>query len=213
MIPTNSSLKTADIFIQNNTAMTSNPSPLLSLPAELRSIIWALVLGGNVFDIKCEIRIPWGIAVNNATIQRHSLALLRTCRQIHSETRLFPFTLNAFQFKSEDAFKPWLSRFDPAQRAAITQVRLVTWKARHMVESRGFAPRRLGDVFPVEMLTGLRRVDVEVRYTGVVSECEKWECGGSELEDADWAEQEGRLRLRWKKYDPRLAISFERVAV
>lgn len=82
-----------------------------------------------------------------------------------------------------------------------------------MVESRGFAPRRLGDVFQVEMFGGLKRVDVEVRFTGVVRECEKWECVGSELEDTDWVEQEGRLSLRWKKCNPRLEVRFERVAM
>ncbi|KAJ8110971.1 hypothetical protein OPT61_g6313 [Boeremia exigua] len=196
-----------------HTAIAPKHSHLLSLPAELRDIIWALVLGGITFEIQCKARIPWGTTVKNATTQQHSLALLRTCHQIHAETRLLPFTLNTFQFKSEDAFKPWLAKFDAAQRQAIAQVRIVTWKARHMVERRGFAPRRLGDVFLVEMFGGLKRVDVEVRYTGVVRECEKWESGGSELEDTDWMEQEGRLRLRCKKYNPRMEVRFERVAV
>lgn len=82
-----------------------------------------------------------------------------------------------------------------------------------MVERRGFAPRRVGDVFPIEMLDGLKSVHVEVRFTGVVRESEKWECGGSELEDVDWVEQEGRLRLLWKRRDLRLEVHFERVAV
>lgn len=208
-----SSLVPAQILTQLNMSSTPNPSPLLCLPAELRNIIWALVLGGTTFSIDCEARIPWGVRVKNTTAQQHSLALLRTCRQIYGETCLLPFILNIFQFKSEDAFKPWLARFNPEQRVAIANVRLVTWKARHMVESRGFSPRRLGDVFQVEMFGALKRVDVEVRYTGFVRECEKWECEGSELEDTDWVEQEGRLRLRWKKCDPRLEVRFERVAV
>ncbi|KAJ4987365.1 hypothetical protein SVAN01_07103 [Stagonosporopsis vannaccii] len=192
---------------------TTKSSPLLFLPAELRNIIWTLVLGETIVSIDCEIRIPWGIRVKNSTAKQHNLALLRTCRQIHNETRLLPFILNTFQFRSEDVFKPWLARFKPEQRLAIAQIRLITWKARHMVESRGFAPRKLGDVFQVEMFGGLRRVDVEVRYTRVVRECEKWACAGSELEDSDWVEQEGRLRLRWKKSDPNLEVLFERVAV
>ncbi|KAF3046618.1 hypothetical protein E8E12_011252 [Didymella heteroderae] len=191
----------------------SNPSPLLSLPAELRDMIWSHVLGGNVFDIKCSVRIPWGVAVTNTTTAPHSLALLQTCRQIHAETWMLPFTLNTFQFKSEDAFKPWLAEFDPAQQAAIQSVRLVTWKAKHMVESRGFAPRRLVDVFPAEMFKGLRELDVEVRYAEAVCEDEKWTCGGSELEDVDTVEAEGRLRLRLKKEHPKLEVRFERTAV
>lgn len=191
----------------------SKRCPLLSLPAELRNIIYSHVLGGLTFNIKCSVRIPWGVSVTNTTTSPHSLALLQTCRQIYAESRLLPFAFNTFQFKSEDAFKPWLAKFDLVQQAAIAEVRLVTWKAKHMVESRGFAPRRLVDVFPVEMFAGLRRVEVKVRYTGVVRESEKWACGGSELEDVDTVEQEGRLRLRWKKEHPRLEINFERVAV
>lgn len=82
-----------------------------------------------------------------------------------------------------------------------------------MVERRGWAPKKVGDVFPIGEFEGLKSVDVEVRYNGVVRECEKWECGGSELEDVDWMEQEGRLRLLWTRMDARLEVRFERVAV
>lgn len=193
--------------------MAPKPSPLLSLPAELRNIIWAHVLGGTTYNIKCELRIPWGTTIKNTTVQENSLALLRTCRQIYSETRLIPFRLNTFHFKSEEAFKPWLAKFDKTQQAAITEVHLVTWKAKHMVERRGFAPRKLADVFPIETFVGLKWIHVEVRYTGVVMDCDKWACEGSELEDVDSTEQEGRLRLRWGRHDPRLVVKFERVAV
>ncbi|KAF3051920.1 hypothetical protein E8E11_003519 [Didymella keratinophila] len=188
-------------------------SPLLALPAELRNIIWSQVLGGITFDIECSVRILWGVSVTNTTTSPHQLALLQTCRQIYVETRLLPLTLNTFRFKSEDAFKPWLAKFDVVQKAAIQSVRLVTWKAKHMVESRGFAPRRLVDVFPVELFKGLKSTRVEMRYTGLVEEDEKWACGGSELEDVDTVEAEGRLRLRLKKEHPRLDIKFERIAV
>jgi hypothetical protein len=188
-------------------------SPLLALPAELRNIIWCHVLGGKTFDIKCSVRIPWGVSVTNTTTSPHQLALLQTCRQTYAETRFLILTLNTFQFKSEDAFKPWLAKFDTSQQAAIESVKLVTWKAKHMVESRGFAPRRLVDVFPVELFKGLRSVEIEVRYTGVVRQDEKWACDGSELEDVDTVEAEGRLRLKLRKQHPRLDITFERIAV
>jgi hypothetical protein len=200
-------------FLNMEQVRKGRTSSLLALPAELRNIIWAHVLGGNLFDIKCSVRIPWGVSVTNATTSPHQLALLGTCRQVHAETRLLPFTSNTFQFKSEDAFKPWLAGFDLAQQAAIQSVRLVTWKAKHMVESRGFAPRRLLDVFPVELFKGLKSIEIEVRYTGMVKEDEKWTCGGSELEDVDTVEAEGRFRLRVRKEHPRLEITFERTAV
>lgn len=164
-------------------------------------------------DIECKVRLPWGVTTTTISPRTNSLALLRTCHQIYAETKLLPFKLNCFRFSSEDAFKPWLSKFNKAQIAAITDVRLVTWKAKHMVESRNFAPRRLGDVFPIERFEGLRWVWVEVRHTGIIRDCDKWACDGSELEDADCAEQEGRLRLRWARHDPRLVIKFDRIAI
>jgi len=199
--------------VPTSNATASKTPTLLTLPAELRNIIWALALGGTTFDVKCKVQIPWGTATATITTQANSLALLQTCRQVYSETKLLPFRLNAFRFSSEDAFKPWLNQFDKAQQAAITEVHLATWKAKHMVESRGFAPRRLGDAFPVEKFEGLRRLRIEVRYTGVIRDCDKWACDGSELEDADCTEQEGRLRLRWARRDPYLIIQFERLAV
>lgn len=196
-----------------NNATASQVPTLLTLPAELRNIIWTMVLGGTTFDVKSKVQIPWGTTTTTISAQTHHLALLETCSQVYSETKLLPFGLNAFRFSSEDAFKPWLNKFDQVQQAAIAEVRLVTWKAKRMVESRGFAPRRLADVFPIEKFGGLRQVKVEVRYTGVVRDCDKWACDGSELADADCTEQEGRLRLRWARHDPRLVVSFERVAM
>jgi hypothetical protein len=186
---------------------------LLCLPTELRIHIWNLVLGGTTFEIECQVQIPWGCATTNTTIQANSLALLRTCRQVYFETRLLPFRLNSFKFKSEDAFRPWLRIFDAAQQGAIQNVHLVTWKARHMVESRGFAPRRLIDVFPIEKFEGLRRIHIEARFTSIIRDCDKWFCEGYELEDVDWAEEEDKLKHCWTIHNARLIVSFARVAV
>ena len=80
-----------------------------------------------------------------------------------------------------------------------------------MVERKGWLPRRVGDVFPVGAFGGLRGVVVEVRFNE--GEGEKWACGGSELEDTEWMEQEGRLRLRWAREVAGLEVRFERVVV
>ncbi len=51
-------------------ATASKARTLLSLPAELRNIIWALVLGGRTFDIECKFQIPWGTKTRNMTVQK-----------------------------------------------------------------------------------------------------------------------------------------------
>ncbi|OSS50739.1 hypothetical protein B5807_04086 [Epicoccum nigrum] len=197
-----------------STPPTPQTSPLLSLPAELRNIIYTHVLSNNTYAVTSTTVIPWlTTSVSNSTTSPHALALLRTNRQIHAETRLLPFALNTFQFTSEEAFAPWLAKFDKEQCAAMAWVRLVTWKARYMVERKGFLPKRVGDVFPVGRFEGLRRVVVEVRYNEGVGEGEKWAGGGCELEDREWEEQEGRLRLRWGREVAGLQVRFERVAV
>lgn len=191
-------------------------SPLFSLPAELRNIIYTHVLSNHTYAITSTTVIPWlTTSVSNTTTSPHALALLSTNRQIHAETRLLPFALNTFQFKSEDAFAPWLAKFDKEQCKAIAWVRLVTWKAKHMIERKGWLPKRVGDVFPVGAFGGLRGVVVEVRFNEGMGEGEgeKWACGGSELEDMEWMEQEGRLRLRWAKEVAGLEVWFERVVV
>ena len=194
------------------TPPTPPASPLLSLPAELRNKIYTHALSNHTYAITSTTQIPWlTTSVSNTTTSPHALALLSANRQIHAETRLLPFALNTFQFSSEDAFKPWLARFDKEQCEAIAWVRLVTWKARHMVERKGWLPRRVGDVFPVGAFGGLRGVVVEVRFNEGVGE--KWACGGSELEDMEWMEQEGRLRLRWAREVAGLEVRFERVVV
>jgi hypothetical protein len=197
-----------------STSPTPPLSPLLSLPAELRNIIYTHVLSGQTYAITSTTVIPWlTTSVTNTTTSPYALALLSTNRQIHAETRLLPFALNTFQFNSEDAFAPWVAKFDKEQCKAIAWVRLVTWKARYMVERKGWLPKRVADVFPVEAFGGLRGVVVEVRFNQGVGEGEKWACGGSELEDGEWEEQEGRLRLRWGREVVGLEVRFERVAV
>lgn len=84
-----------------------------------------------------------------------------------------------------------------------------------MIERKGWLPKRVGDVFPVGAFGGLRGVVVEVRFNEGMGEGEgeKWACGGSELEDMEWMEQEGRLRLRWAREVAGLEVRFERVVV
>jgi hypothetical protein len=172
-------------------------SSFLRLPAELRNQIYTYVIGGETFDIYCWRRYtPYGFATRILRKRRAFLALLAVCRQLYSETRLLPFRLNAFRFKSQDAFHSWLDKFALDQREAIQNVSLVTWMARHMVEGEGWRSKPLHEVLPVFRLPGLSKVEIEVRSNGRVRDCAKDGCIACEQHGDAVELEEERLR-RW----------------
>ncbi|EUC46072.1 hypothetical protein COCMIDRAFT_54347, partial [Bipolaris oryzae ATCC 44560] len=59
-------------------------SPLLRLPAEVRSMVWEYVFGG------------YHIYVYPREIHRRILRLMTVCRQIFMEAVLLPFRLNTW---------------------------------------------------------------------------------------------------------------------
>jgi hypothetical protein len=201
--------------ISSETKMTSSDqfSPLLRLPAELRNHIYSYVLGGETFDIHCWRRYtPFGFTTRIIKKRTNFLALLAVNHQIHAETYFLPFHLNAFRFKSQDAFHSWLDKFSVDQQDAIREVHLVTWMARHMVEGEGWRSKALDEVVPLERLPGLRRVEVEVRRNERVRDCRKEGCFGCE-DHGDVVEREEEKVKVWfgQKYR-RVEVRFERVA-
>jgi hypothetical protein len=131
-------------------------SLLLRLPAELSLKIYDYTLSGDIFDVHCWRQYArFGFATRIFKRRKNFSALLAVCHQIYAETRLLPFRLNTFRFRSHDAFIPWLKQFDLDQREAIREVHLVTWMAKCMVEGEGYRSRQLKDVFPVNSLPGL----------------------------------------------------------
>jgi hypothetical protein len=179
--------------------MVPSLSPtLIRLPSELRNQINAYTLGGEVFDIYCSRSFtPFGLDTRIPRKQKKFLALLAVCRQLYAETRLLPFELNAFRFKSQDAFESWLDKFDSDQRESIRQVHLVTWMAKHMVEGEdAWNLKPVNIVLPVKKLSGLRTIEVEVRCNRRVQECPKDE--RQECEDhGEEADAEGRRFEKW----------------
>ncbi|KAH5129483.1 hypothetical protein HBI38_118350 [Parastagonospora nodorum] len=172
-------------------------SHLLRLPAEIRNDIYAYTLSREVFQVHCWRRYtPFSFETRIIRKQKNFLALLAVCTQLYDETRLFPFMLNAFQFKSQDAFHPWLIKFSSHQQEAIQEVHVVTWTARHMVEGEGWCSKPLKDVLPVATLRGLRRVLVEVRHNGRTRECLKEVCPGCERHGGEVALEEKKC-ARW----------------
>jgi hypothetical protein len=91
-----------------------------------------------------------------------------------------PFRLNAFRFKSHDAFVPWLKHFNVDQREAIREVLLVTWMGKCMMEGESYLPKPLKGVFPIESLPGLRCVTLEARGKSGMRGCVKDGCNGRE---------------------------------
>lgn len=69
-------------------------SPLLKLPGELRNRIYEFVFRGEVYDLAATGTSPL------STHNKDRLGLLRACRQIYAESKLFPpalGTLSSFE--------------------------------------------------------------------------------------------------------------------
>lgn len=103
-----------------NLIRTNSSTPLLQLPAEIRNRIFAYALGGRSFQVlgnqvKCYSKYP----------NPESLSLLRTCRQIYSETALLPFSANIFRVTNEQSpgdLESWLQLRLPVERESITML-------------------------------------------------------------------------------------------
>ncbi|KAF2831381.1 hypothetical protein CC86DRAFT_138684 [Ophiobolus disseminans] len=101
-------------------------SPLLQLPPELRQKIWEEVLGGKNF--RCQI-FDYKIGktermVPPKTERAFGLCLLRTCRQIYSETALLPYKLNIITFSHLSSFRHELMVLQKFQRSQVVGIHL-----------------------------------------------------------------------------------------
>ncbi|KAH4935014.1 hypothetical protein HBI79_080140 [Parastagonospora nodorum] len=104
-------------------------SPLLRLPGELRSRIWEYVLGGyelRSMDIKNSQQITIQRMVPPFAERRNGTQLLRTCRQIYTETALLPYRANTFVFYTYIPIKHDLKYMKAFQRAQIEKIQLYT---------------------------------------------------------------------------------------
>jgi hypothetical protein len=191
--------------------MEKAPS-LLRLPVELRYQIYEYALSYHIFNIYCWRRYtPFGFATRIFQKRKHFLALLCVSRQIYAETHLLPFKLNAFRFKSQDAFQSWLGKFSAEQRASIRDVHLVTWMARHMVEGQAWRSSPLHSVFPIRQLPGLRKLNVEVRGNGKVKDCILDGCSACEHGGEEMTLEEEKF-VRWvTEAIGKIEIDFERI--
>ncbi|PVH94697.1 hypothetical protein DM02DRAFT_692566 [Periconia macrospinosa] len=70
----------------------------LTLPGEIRNTIYDYVFGGEDWTVSY---VGWDFKASKSF--EHPLALLQTCRQVHTEACKLPFTLGAFSF---DQYSP-----------------------------------------------------------------------------------------------------------
>ncbi|KAH5409324.1 hypothetical protein HBI46_172450 [Parastagonospora nodorum] len=117
------------------TLRNAEQSPLLRLPAELRTKIYQYTLGGLEITLTRSI-IAQRLCLNSreraANDERHPFyklpspsATLLSCRQVNSEAKLLLFSSNHFSIESFEPFMEFLDALSPAQRNAIGTVRIV----------------------------------------------------------------------------------------
>ncbi|KAI4631503.1 uncharacterized protein J4E87_002208 [Alternaria ethzedia] len=97
-------------------------SPLLRMPAEIRNKIWKLVLGGKLYES------DWTLGFcSPPTEPEDATALLRTCRQIYSETAIMPLALTTFSAETVREAARSLKKLKPSQRKQITTLQLTVY--------------------------------------------------------------------------------------
>ena len=157
-----------------------SPRGFLDLSGELRNQIYNHLFRRTTFNITAESSQP---APARTTPSTNNLSLLRTCRQIHAETRHFPFSLGTFSISYIDDLDLLLETFSKAQREVITSLQVVpgpqpcawywgVWLGEYI----SVRCPRWWDPEQVKMpeLPGLKRVHVQVAF-----------------------DKAGRLRRRW----------------
>jgi len=115
-----------NLLIASSPLQNQRSSPLLQLPGELRNTIYAHVLGNHSIDVQEEYWPQrFRISISPFQVQPHHItALLRTCRQIHAETHLLPFTLNIFSCENPSILQFFRHALTCKQRHAIAELQL-----------------------------------------------------------------------------------------
>lgn len=104
-------------------------SPLLVLPAEIRSQIYEFALGGDIYRLKTS-----GQGAGFIQVRPNPLGLLLACRQIHKEARLISFVSNTFSFRTLDTRNSLLST---VQISLIRHIRIETFQFMAMLDGIG----------------------------------------------------------------------------
>lgn len=121
-------------------------SPLLRLPAEIRTQIWENALGGLRILSSTSMGTFYRAEFSDDNIHirfrpDNQLGLLRVCRQIYSETATLTFSANLFCFFGRGALEKFWRRAKPAQRDAVTRMTVDRLLMLHYVRPKPKAKR------------------------------------------------------------------------
>jgi hypothetical protein len=122
------------------TAANQRNSPLLRLPAELRNQVYHYALGGRKFEV-------YRTACKQIRVFQENLpafALLLVCSQIYAETRLLPYSLNAFEVERIYGMKSLQSCLSLTQCSAIETLIVSRFSILHPRNNKTFLPHLTG---------------------------------------------------------------------
>lgn len=121
--------------ISNNSSGELDTKPsLLKLPGELRNKIYTLVLGGTHYRVNRGHRTfvgtmaaeTWYRSENDSDlVKKNRLALLRTCRQIYEESKMFHAELSTYHFNDPMSFLCWPGLQPGAKTVVIDCITIV----------------------------------------------------------------------------------------
>ncbi|KAF2118340.1 hypothetical protein BDV96DRAFT_643592 [Lophiotrema nucula] len=111
-------------------------SPLLHLPAEIRNIIFRIVLGGLYVGLHTGHSTPYvhfqTLRIDEmpecSHLESNTLALLCICRQIYADTALLPFASNCFWIWDNTTMKDWYE-YNKVLRSQIGAVTMMQFWA------------------------------------------------------------------------------------
>jgi hypothetical protein len=156
--------RSAAPFNTTTTSLQKQQPPFFRLPAELRNVIYEDILGdlGNAF------RCFGGLSY----IQHCHIGLLFVNRQIYSETRLLPYSLNPITGGPRFNLQGWLQRRSKEQLHAISKLHFVfdlpgNEDPRATFENALAKEKFLAEPLEFSGLTGLRHILVEMQSPAI----------------------------------------------
>ncbi|KAF2001236.1 hypothetical protein P154DRAFT_562839 [Amniculicola lignicola CBS 123094] len=189
---------------------------LLSLPGEVRNLIWEYTFGSLDIMIRREDYTNRSIPTGPAYYQRgypfnpsdlSNFSIPRVCRQIYAETATMPYSHSviSFSFKKPDGaeavdhIEAFSKRFTQAARNAIQSVRPDAVISIAIAKGRGRVVQRLTTIFPNLKNLYVWKPAVDVMFDHLIQKAYvalSLEPGGSILVSEENAEEILGRRLR-----------------
>ncbi|KAI4946688.1 hypothetical protein J4E91_006859 [Alternaria rosae] len=112
-------------FFDRTTEVNAVNSPLLRLPAELRTMIYTYVFSFQEYRIDAGITGP---IICAGSLKRNNMGLLLVSRQLHAETALLPYQLGTICFHFEGSYPdglwlPHIGKF--LEKRSLQQIKAI----------------------------------------------------------------------------------------